>query len=107
MNEISYSAALESGIEPIHYRADILKDLGPGQFPGKLRALIWSRKKPCLFALVDLDAGHKVQVIAFQRHSRPGLPEYLGLRAFSPGQKVSLVVDVGPRGGMRPTVLAA
>ena len=106
MNEISYAAALEAGIEPIQYRADAIESLGVGRFPAQLDALIWSKRKPCLMALLRLDVGVKLQVVGFQQHSRPELPEYLGFRAFTPGQRVTLVVDRGARGGFRPSLIA-
>ena len=106
MKEISYAAALEAGIEPIHYRADAIESLGPGRYPAQLDALIWSKRKPCLMAFLNLDVGVKVQMVGFQQHSRPELPEYLGLRAFTPGQRVTLVVDKGVRGGLRPSLAA-
>jgi hypothetical protein len=104
MNEVSYAAALEAGIEPIQYRSDHLTELGPGQHPGVLDALVWSKRKPCLMALIQLDTGVKVQMVGFQKHSRPELPDYLGLRELTPGQRVELVVDIGLRGGLRPTL---
>jgi hypothetical protein len=104
MNEVSYPAALEAGIEPIQYRSDCLEELGPGPHAGLLDALVWSKRKPCLMALIQLDAGIKVQIVGFQKHSRPELPEYLGLRELTPGQRVELVLDVGLRGGLRPTL---
>jgi hypothetical protein len=48
--------------------------------------------------------GVKVQIVGFQKHSRPELPDYLGLRELTPGQRVELVVDIGLRGGLRPTL---
>ena len=104
MNELSYKAALEAGIEPIQYRADYLDELGQGQHPGVLDALVWSKRKPCLMALIQLDFGVKVQMVGFQKHSRPELPDYLDLRELTPGQRVELVVDIGLRGGLRPTL---
>lgn len=106
MDELSYNAALDLGIEPITYRAD-WAELGEGTHPGRLDALVWTKRKPALQALVTLDMGAKVAVLAFKRHSRPDLPEYLGLRDLVPGQRVNLVLDVGARGALRPTLTAA
>ena len=106
MKEISYVAALEAGIEPICYRSDALESLGEGSFPGMLDCLVWSKRHPCLMALLTLDDGPLVQVAGFQRHSRKGLPEYLGLRTLTPGQRILLIIDRGVRGGLRPLVLA-
>jgi hypothetical protein len=105
MRELSYSAALSAGVEPIQYRAS-LDELAVGNHPGRLDALVWSKGKPALMALLTLDAGFKVQVIGFQTHSRKDLPPYLGLRELEPGQRILLNIDVGARGGVRPTVLA-
>lgn len=103
MNELSYAAALDAGLEPITYRSDALDALGEGEFKGKLDGLVWSKRQPCLMALVTLESGVRVQVIGFQRHSRRGLPEYLGLRLLTPGQQVILCIDRGVRGGLRPS----
>jgi len=99
-------------IEPILYRIDILEELGEGNFTGVLDALVWSKRDQLLMALVTLDGGLKVRVLAFQRHSRKDangkpLPEYLGFRDLEPGKKVEILVDRGLRGGLRPFVKAA
>lgn len=106
MNELSYSAALDAGIEPITYRSDALESLGPGTFAGQLDALVWSKRQPCLMALITLEKGIRVQVVGFQRHTRKDMPEYLGLRDLYPEQQVMLAIDRGIRGGLRPTVYA-
>ena len=106
MNEVSYEAALTAGIDPIHYRADRLQSLGPGRFPAQLDALVWAKRQPCLAALIQLDTGVKIAIMGFQKHSFKGLPEYLGFRTFTPGQRVALVVDQGVRGGLRPSLVA-
>ncbi len=105
MLEQSYAAALDAGLDPISYRSDLLQSLGEGEFPGRLDGLVWSKRQPCLMALVNLDRGARVQVLGFKRHSRKGLPEYLGLRALIPGQRILLVIDRGLRGGLRPLVI--
>lgn len=105
MNELSYEAALHAGIDPIHYRSDRLQSLGPGPHPAQLDALVWAKRQPCLTALVQLDTGVKVAIVGFQQHNRKELPEYLGLRAFTPGQRVLLVIDQGVRGGLRPSLI--
>ena len=104
MNELSYEAALDAGIEPISYRTDVLESLGEGKFAGQLDGLVWAKRKPCLMALLTLDGGVRVQVVGFQRHTRKDLPEYIGLRLLTPGQRVVLFVDRGVRGGFRPLV---
>lgn len=104
MNEFSYAQALSSGIEPMNYRIDLLDAIGAGNFEGVLDALVWSQKEPSLMALITLDGGRKVKVLGFQRHSRKDLPEYLGLRELEPGAGIHLLVEVGVRGGLRPTV---
>lgn len=106
MHEISYAAAVESGIEPITYRGDALDAIGEGSFPGRLDALVWAKRSPCLMALITLDLGARVQVLGFKRHTRKELPEYLGLRHLCPGQRITLQVDRGLRGGLRPLVLS-
>jgi hypothetical protein len=106
MNEMSYADALDAGLEPISYRSDALESLGEGRFQGVLDGLVWSKRQPCLMALVSLDNGIRVQVLGFQRHSRKDLPEYLGLRLLTPGQRVELQIDRGVRGGFRPLLLA-
>lgn len=106
MNEMSYAAALDAGLEPISYRSDALESLGEGRFTGRLDGLVWSKRQPCLMALLTLDNGARVQVLGFQRHSRKGLPEYLGLRLLAPGQRIFLQIDRGMRGGLRPLVLS-
>ena len=106
MQEMSYADALDAGIDPISYRSDALDSLGEGRFHGRLDALVWSKRKPCLMALLTLDTGSLVQVVGFQRHTRKGLPEYLGLRLLSPGQRIVLQIDRGVRGGLRPLVLS-
>lgn len=105
MNEISYAAALDAGIEPIAYRSDFLESLGEGHFGGTLDALVWAKRQPCLMALISLDVDVRIQVVGFQKHSRKELPEYLGFRQLTPGQRVVLVVDRGVRGGLRPLVI--
>jgi hypothetical protein len=105
MHEKSYAAALDAGLDPISYRNDLLQSLGEGEFPGRLDGLVWSKRQPCLMALVSLDRGIRVQVLGFQRHSRKGLPEYLGLRTLAPGQRILLSIDRGLRGGLRPLVV--
>ena len=47
-------------------------------------------------ALIQLHAGAKVQMVGFQERGRQELPEYLGLRELKPGQRVALMLDVGP-----------
>lgn len=106
MNEMSYAAALDAGLEPISYRSDALESLGEGRFMGQLDGLVWSKRQPCLMALLALDNGARVQVLGFQRHSRKGLPEYLGLRLLTPGQRICLQIDRGIRGGLRPLVVS-
>lgn len=106
MNEISYSAAIEAGLDPLTYRTDALEALGAGSHPGTLDALVWSKRAPCLMALVTLDVGVRVLVLGYQQHSRRDLPPYLGLRELSPGQPIELSIDVGIRGGLRPLVRA-
>lgn len=106
MNEMSYAAALDAGFNPISYRTDVLESLGEGRFGGTLDSLVWSKRQPCLMALLTLDAGARVQVVGFQRHSRKDLPEYLGLRLLAPGQRIALLIDRGVRGGLRPLVVA-
>ncbi len=107
MQEMSYADAVESGIEPITYRGDALDAIGEGSFSGQLDALVWAKRSPCLMALITLDLGARVQVLGFKRHTRKELPEYLGLRELSPGQRVTLHVDRGLRGGLRPLVMPA
>lgn len=107
MHELSYSAALDMGIEPISYRSGYLDELGEGAFPGRLDALVWTKRKPALQALVNLDSGEKVMIVAFKKNSRPELGEYLGFRDLTPGQRINLVIDVGARGGLRPMLVAA
>ncbi len=104
MQEMSYAAALDAGLDPISYRNDLLESLGEGEFSGRLDGLVWSKRHPCLMALLSLDRGIRVQVLGFQKHSRKGLPEYLGLRALTPGQRIVLQIDRGIRGGLRPLV---
>lgn len=106
MQEMSYADAIDAGLDPISYRNNLLESLGEGQFAGQLDALVWSKRSPCLMALLSLDMGSRVQVVGFQCHTRKGLPEYLGLRSLSPGQRVLLQVDRGLRGGLRPLVVA-
>jgi hypothetical protein len=106
MNEMSYADALDAGLEPISYRTDAVESLGEGRFGGCLDALVWSKRQPCLMALVTLDTGVRVQVVGFQRHTRRGVPEYLGFRLLAPGQRVTLVIDRGVRGGLRPLVIS-
>ena len=106
MNEMSYADALDAGLEPISYRTDAVEALGEGQFGGRLDALVWSKRQPCLMALLTLDTGVRVQVVGFQRHTRRDLPEYLGFRSLTPGQRITLVIDRGVRGGLRPLVIA-
>lgn len=106
MNEISYAMALEAGLEPISYRSDALQSLGVGRFGGRLDGLVWSKRKPCLMALLTLDNTARVQVLGFQNHSRRELPEYLGFRLLTPGQRIVLQIDRGLRGGLRPLVLS-
>lgn len=106
MNELSYANALDMGLEPISYRSDAVECLGEGQFSGCLDALVWSKRQPCLMALLTLDSGVRVQVVGFQQHTRRDLPEYLGFRLLTPGQRVTLVIDRGVRGGLRPLVVA-
>jgi hypothetical protein len=105
MKEMSYTAALDAGLEPISYRGDALKSLGEGRFPGRLDGLVWSKREPCLMALLTLDSGVRVQVLGYQKHTRKGIPEYLGFRLLVPGQRILLQVDRGLRGGLRPLVL--
>lgn len=105
MKEMSYAAALDAGLEPISYRGDALNSLGEGRFPGQLDGLVWSKREPCLMALLTLDSGVRVQVLGYQKHTRKGLPEYLGLRLLDPGQRILLQIDRGVRGGLRPLVL--
>ena len=104
MNEMSYAAALDAGLEPVSYRSQFLESLGEGLFGGKLDALVWSKRQPCLMALLTLDNDVRVQVVGFQRHTRKDLPEYLGLRSLTPGQRIFLEIDRGLRGGLRPLV---
>lgn len=106
MNELSYADALDAGLDPISYRSDAVESLGEGQFGGHLDALVWSKRQPCLMALLTLDTGVRVQVVGFQKHTRRDLPEYLGFRLLAPGQRVTLVIDRGVRGGLRPLVVA-
>lgn len=105
MQEMSYADALDAGLDPISYRSDLLESLGEGQFAGQLDALVWSKRRPCLMALLSLDTGSRVQVLGFQRHTRKGLPECIGLRLLTPGQRIVLHVDRGLRGGLRPLVI--
>lgn len=106
MDEMSYQDALAQGVQPIQYRTDRLEELGEGRHEGVLDALVWTKSKPALQALITLDSGVKIMVMGFQRHSRKELAPYLGLREFSPGDRVTLVIDRGLRGGLRPAVLA-
>lgn len=105
MNEMSYSAALDAGLDPISYRSGALTSLGEGRFSGQLDGLVWSKRDPCLMALLTLDSGVRVLVLGYQKHTRKDLPEYLGLRLLVPGQRVFLQIDRGLRGGLRPLVL--
>ncbi|CAN7387701.1 hypothetical protein [Variovorax sp. LjRoot178] len=105
MNEISYNAAIDSGLEPITYRMERVQELGPGEFPGRLDGLVWINGRPALMALVTLQSGDRVGVIAYKRSSRKeiALP-WSGLRGLTPGESVILDIDVGLRGGLRPLV---
>ncbi len=40
MKELSYNRALELGIEPIHYRCEILAEIGIGDHLGTIDALV-------------------------------------------------------------------
>jgi hypothetical protein len=102
MKELSYAQALASGIEPILYRTDFLEELGVGSHAGVLDALVWAKRAAALMALVTLVSGPRVCVTGFQRHSRPDMQEYLGLRTFSPGDLVFIEIDIGQRRGLRP-----
>lgn len=101
--EIGYDQAIDLGLEPIHYRSDAFADLGKGSYPGRLDALVWTKRKPALLALITLDTGVKVSVIGFQNNRVDDEP-YMGLRRLDPGQRVLVEVDIGVRGGVRPTV---
>lgn len=104
MNEISYRLAVEAGLQPITYRLERLGELGKGEFSGRLDALVWASSKPAIMAMVSLDDGTSVCVMAFQEGRRDSPLPYQGLRMLSPGESVVLEVDFGPRGGVRPTL---
>ncbi len=106
MDELSYANALDQGIEPIHYRTGYLQELGEGHHEGWLDALVWCKRIAGLQALITLDIEVKVAVIGFKKSGRRDVPEYLGFRAFRPGQRIVLVIDTGVRGGLRPTLIA-
>ncbi len=103
MNELGYADALSAGIEPVLYRTVSIDAPGPGEFPGILDALVWAKRQPALLALVTLDSGLKVVVVGY--HRREGVP-YAGLRNFTPGQKIKVSVEVGPRNGLRSRLSA-
>ncbi|TDQ31955.1 hypothetical protein DEV91_10650 [Phyllobacterium brassicacearum] len=104
MNELGYADALSAGIEPVPYRTVSINAPGPGEFPGTLDALVWAKRQPALLALVTLDTGLKVVVVGYHRN-RDGVP-YAGLRNFTPGQKIKVNVEVGPRNGLRSRLSA-
>lgn len=106
MFEISYEGALNAGIEPIQYRTDALPSLGEGEFPGILDALVWTKRKPALMALLTLDAGPLVSILGFNNSLTSGHP-YAGLRRLEPSRRVVLTVSRGIRGGWRPLVQSA
>ena len=102
MKEISYAAAIEAGLEPITYRLERVGELGKGQYNGRLDALVWVASRPAIMALVTLEDGTRVTVMAFQAGRKDMPLPYAGLRLLSPGDSVVLEVDIGPRGGVRP-----
>lgn len=108
-HRLSYSAALDMGIEPVSYRSGHIAELGVGTFPGILDALVWSKRPPtALMALVTLDRGLKVMVAGYKKSSRNGTHgEYLGLKHFRPDQNVNLVIDLGAGGTLNPSLVAA
>jgi hypothetical protein len=55
MNEMSYAVALDAGLEPLSYRNGALKSLGEGRFSGTLDGMVWSKRQPCLMALLPLE----------------------------------------------------
>lgn len=103
MGAISYAAALDSGISVVSYRKEPLKSMGEGRYPGRLDALVWSKPNsaPMLLALVTLDSGDKVLCEARFQRELQGELKYQGFLDFIPGQAVLVVVNIGPRGGVR------
>jgi hypothetical protein len=108
-HRLSYSAALDMGIEPMSYRSGHIAELGVGTFSGVLDALVWSKRPPtALMALVTLDSGMKVMIAGYKKSSRNGAQgEYLGLKRFRQDQKVNLVIEVGAKGALSPSLVAA
>jgi hypothetical protein len=106
MDELSYSDALDRGIEPVLYRASLMAELGPGTYPARLDALVWAKHHPALQALLTLEDGAKLLIMAFKKNSRQDFGPYLGLRGFTPGQRVNVVIEIGPRGGIKGRLIA-
>jgi hypothetical protein len=102
MREISYRVAIDAGLEPITYRLERVGELGKGHFDGRLDALVWVDRRPAIMALVTLDDGTRVAVLAFHEGRRDVQLPYGGLRLLTPGDSVVLEIDIGPRGGVRP-----
>lgn len=100
MDEISYTLALELGIDITSYRQETLQELPEGRYEGLLMALVWGRygAPAHLNALVELDIGEKVRIAAYANNKRK--KNYGGLRELTPYCDVMLEISRGPRGGL-------
>lgn len=53
MKEISYTAAIDAGLEPITYRLEREGELGKGHYAGRLDALVWVARRPAIMVVGD------------------------------------------------------
>lgn len=108
MDELSHRQAMDQGINPALYSLSLLKELPADSYAGQLDALVWREgKPPGLQALITLDDGRKVLAVAYWKSKWGNAPEYQGFRDFQPGQRITLIIGRGPRGGLKVSLAEA
>ena len=88
---LSYSQALDRGLDPIQYRTDFLDSLEVGSHTVVVDGVVWARRKPAAIALLRNQNGDRLAVVKVKKVTANGLP-YGGL-----GELATLIVEKGAR----------
>ncbi|WP_339115638.1 hypothetical protein [Thioclava sp. GXIMD2076] len=93
---LSYSQALDRGLDPIQYRTDFLDSLEVGSHTVVVDGVVWARHKPAAIALLRNQSGDRLAVVKVKKVTANGLP-YGGLTEFTIGELATLIVEKGAR----------
>lgn len=91
---LSYSQALEAGLDPIQYRTEYLDSLSVGEHTVVVDGVVWARRKPAAIALVRDKDGHRIGLVKVKEVNLDGL-EYGGITEFMAGELAILEVYEG------------